>query len=182
MSDAQRTAHVDTFVRDHLPPRELWPRHGLVRRARAVIPGPVSTRAARCSTPGSRAASAIGPRFITPTAPGRTSACSKPRIASRTCSSTTSASCRAAACCCGRANQPMLVACWFGVLKAGGVAVTTMPLLRVRELGDIIDQAQVSAGHHRRARGRGSRDARWPGAKRARRALQHCPRSDRSTR
>ena len=41
------------------------------------------------------------------------------------------------------ANQPMLVACWFGVLKAGGVAVTTMPLLRVRELGEVIEKAGV---------------------------------------
>ena len=31
-------------------------------------------------------------------------------------------------------NEPWLVACWFGVLKAGGVAVTTMPLLRSGEL------------------------------------------------
>ena len=29
-------------------------------------------------------------------------------------------------------NSPMLAACWFGVLKAGGIAVTTMPLLRAR--------------------------------------------------
>ncbi|CCG03445.1 AMP-binding protein [Blastococcus saxobsidens] len=31
-------------------------------------------------------------------------------------------------------NEPWLVACWLGVLKAGGVAVTTMPLLRAGEL------------------------------------------------
>ncbi|GAA1400843.1 AMP-binding protein [Kitasatospora putterlickiae] len=31
-------------------------------------------------------------------------------------------------------NAPWLVACWLGVLKAGGVAVTTMPLLRAGEL------------------------------------------------
>jgi 2-aminobenzoate-CoA ligase len=41
-------------------------------------------------------------------------------------------------------NHPWLVACWFGVIKAGGVAVTTMPLLRVRELGAIVDQARIS--------------------------------------
>jgi 2-aminobenzoate-CoA ligase len=41
------------------------------------------------------------------------------------------------------ANQPMLVACWFGVIKAGGVAVTTMPLLRVRELSQIVDKAAI---------------------------------------
>jgi len=42
------------------------------------------------------------------------------------------------------ANQPMLVACWFAVLKAGGVAVSTMPLLRVRELSEIIERANAS--------------------------------------
>ena len=36
------------------------------------------------------------------------------------------------------ANCPMLVACWFGVMKAGGIAVTTMPMLRAGELATII--------------------------------------------
>ncbi|WP_374196838.1 benzoate-CoA ligase family protein [Streptomyces sp. ISL-100] len=36
-------------------------------------------------------------------------------------------------------NNPWLVAAWFGVLKAGGVAVTTMPLLRATELSDLCD-------------------------------------------
>src|SRR5262249_16602918 len=31
-------------------------------------------------------------------------------------------------------TNPWLIAAWFGVLKAGGVAVTTMPLLRAREI------------------------------------------------
>ena len=43
------------------------------------------------------------------------------------------------------ANNPMLVACWFAVLKAGGIAVTTMPLLRARELAVIIDKAKIGA-------------------------------------
>ncbi|HMK68905.1 MAG TPA: AMP-binding protein [Stellaceae bacterium] len=42
------------------------------------------------------------------------------------------------------ANNPMLVACWFGVLKAGGIAVATMPLLRARELTYILNKAEVS--------------------------------------
>jgi 2-aminobenzoate-CoA ligase len=41
------------------------------------------------------------------------------------------------------ANTPMLVACWFAVLKAGGIAVATMPLLRARELSQIISKADV---------------------------------------
>jgi 2-aminobenzoate-CoA ligase len=37
----------------------------------------------------------------------------------------------------------MLVACWFGVLKAGGVVVTTMPQLRARELSAIAVKART---------------------------------------
>ncbi len=36
-------------------------------------------------------------------------------------------------------NNPWLVACWFGVLKAGCVAVTTMPLLRTFELAPLVE-------------------------------------------
>ena len=42
-------------------------------------------------------------------------------------------------------NNPMMVASWFAVLKAGGVVVTTMPLLRARELSYIMKKARVSA-------------------------------------
>ena len=42
------------------------------------------------------------------------------------------------------ANKPMLVACWFAVIKAGGIAVATMPLLRSKELGQIIEKVQVT--------------------------------------
>ena len=41
-------------------------------------------------------------------------------------------------------NNPMMVACWFGVIKAGGIAVAAMPLLRAKELSTIIDIAQIS--------------------------------------
>ena len=41
------------------------------------------------------------------------------------------------------ANNNMLAACWFGVLKAGGIAVTTMPLLRSRELIHFCNKAAV---------------------------------------
>src|SRR5436305_5802794 len=40
-------------------------------------------------------------------------------------------------------NNPMLAACWLAVLKAGGVVVCTMPLLRVRELTYIADKARI---------------------------------------
>jgi 2-aminobenzoate-CoA ligase len=40
-------------------------------------------------------------------------------------------------------NNPMMAACWFAVLKAGAVVVCTMPLLRVRELTFIADKARI---------------------------------------
>lgn len=41
-------------------------------------------------------------------------------------------------------NNPMLAACWFAVMKAGAVAVATMPLLRAKELSHVITKARVS--------------------------------------
>ena len=42
------------------------------------------------------------------------------------------------------ANTPMLAACWFGVLKAGGVVVCTMAMLREREIQFIAQKAEVT--------------------------------------
>jgi 2-aminobenzoate-CoA ligase len=39
-------------------------------------------------------------------------------------------------------NSIGMALCWLAVVKAGLVAVATMPLLRARELGDIIDKSQ----------------------------------------
>ncbi len=41
-------------------------------------------------------------------------------------------------------NNPMLAACWFAVMKAGAIAVATMPLLRAKELKAIIDIGRVT--------------------------------------
>ena len=41
-------------------------------------------------------------------------------------------------------NNPALAAQWLGVLKAGGVVVTTMPMLRAGELQTIIKKARIS--------------------------------------
>lgn len=42
------------------------------------------------------------------------------------------------------ANNPMYVACWFGILKAGGIVVATMPLLREKELAVMVECAEIS--------------------------------------
>lgn len=41
------------------------------------------------------------------------------------------------------ANNPMMAACYLAVLKAGGIAVGTMPLLRARELLHPIEKARI---------------------------------------
>jgi 2-aminobenzoate-CoA ligase len=41
-------------------------------------------------------------------------------------------------------NNPMLAACWFAVMKAGGIAVATMPLLRAKELKAIVEISQAT--------------------------------------
>ncbi|GIK81523.1 MAG: 2-aminobenzoate-CoA ligase [Alphaproteobacteria bacterium] len=40
-------------------------------------------------------------------------------------------------------NNPMLAACWLAVVKAGGIVVATMPLLRAAELGHMLDKARI---------------------------------------
>jgi 2-aminobenzoate-CoA ligase len=40
-------------------------------------------------------------------------------------------------------NTPMMAACWFAVVKAGGVVVCTMPLLREREIRYLADKADI---------------------------------------
>ena len=41
-------------------------------------------------------------------------------------------------------NGAMLFAAWLGVLKAGGIVVATMPILRAGEIATILERAQVS--------------------------------------
>ncbi|MEO7455782.1 MAG: AMP-binding protein [Gemmatimonadaceae bacterium] len=42
------------------------------------------------------------------------------------------------------ANTPMFAACWLAIVKAGAVAVATMPLLREREIQYVAEKAAVS--------------------------------------
>lgn len=41
------------------------------------------------------------------------------------------------------ANNAMMVACYFAVLKAGGVVVATMPLLRAKEISYVVQKAKI---------------------------------------
>jgi 2-aminobenzoate-CoA ligase len=130
------SAHVDTFCRDRLPPAEQWPdmvfalpELAYPERLNAAVEllGPVDPGRPCLLTPGgtswtygelSHRADQVA-RVLTEdlgVVPGN-------RVLLR------------------GPNNPWLVACWFGVLKAGAVAVTTMPLLRAPELSKVRDIA-----------------------------------------
>ncbi len=134
---------IDTFARDHLPPRELWPvmEYGTVpgldypKRLNAAVElldrmvdtghrdRPCLRTDAEVWTYGDllEKANRVANVLVRDLGlkPGN-------RVLLRA------------------ANTPMLVAIWFAVLKAGGIAVATMPLLRARELNQIMSKSEVN--------------------------------------
>ncbi len=137
------TAHVDTFARDQLPPREAWPEFifelpalQLPERmnAASVLLGGVIERGQgeriAIRAPGGlrwtyleldAAANRIARVLVEDlgVVPGN-------RVLLRA------------------PNNPMYAACFLAVLKAGGIAVGTMPLLRAKELTEIIIRGEIS--------------------------------------
>jgi 2-aminobenzoate-CoA ligase len=137
------SAHIDTFARDHLPPpaqqpefifelpelqfpeqlncaTELLDRHvdaGLGDRPCVSAPGGPSWSYAELQRAANRIANVLVLHMGL--VPGN-------RVLLRS------------------ANKPMLVACWFAVMKAGGIAVATMPMLRAKELTQIIEKGEVT--------------------------------------
>ena len=137
------TAHVDTFTRDHLPPRDQWPdlifdlphlqypdrlncavelldralERGWGGRTAVLTPGGLRWTYAELTALANRIARVLVEdlRLV----PGN-------RVLLR------------------GPNSPMMAACWLAVMKAGGVAVATMPLLRAKELTDVINKAQIT--------------------------------------
>ena len=134
-----RTAHIDTFTRDNLPPAEQWPELPLgefqypeelnaafeltdrmVARGFgdhvALIGNGRRRTYKELSDWTNRIAHALVEDYGIK--PGN-------RILIRS------------------ANNPAMVACWLGATKAGAVAVNTMPMLRAGELGKIVDKAEI---------------------------------------
>ena len=138
----RETAHVDTFVRDHLPPRDLCPNVDWSGLPELSYPDRLNAAAPLLDTWIERG---LGDRPALHHADGTWSYRRLFETANRIASVLVNDLGVVPG---GRVllrapNHPWLVACWFGVIKAGGVAVTTMPLLRVRELSAIIHQARV---------------------------------------
>jgi 2-aminobenzoate-CoA ligase len=138
---AAKSAHLDTFAHDHLPPPGQWPVL-LFDRPELRYPERLN-----CATEllDRTVAGGLGEKPVFLTASGRWTYAELLERANRIAAVLAQdfglvpgnrVLLRAP-------NTPMLVACWFAVLKAGGIVVTTMPMLRARELAVILDKAQI---------------------------------------
>jgi 2-aminobenzoate-CoA ligase len=137
------TGHTDLFCREALPPRELWPELDLTSLPELAYP------------PRLNCAVELLDANLEAGREGRTAVRSPDTVWTYgELAATSNRIARALIEDLGMVpghrvllrgpNNPMMVACWLAVLKAGGVVVTTMPLLRVRELAYIADKAKVT--------------------------------------
>ena len=142
MTQITRSAHVDTFARDNLPPPETWPEFlftlpelqypaslncAVELLDRHVHSGAGARRCVVTDTEEWSYADLLArSNQIAGALVGEMGLVAGNRVLLR------------------GPNNPWLVASWFGVVKAGGVAVTTMPLLRSGELETIVDIAGVT--------------------------------------
>ena len=143
MRALQPSLHADSFTRDHLPPREQWP---------AMDPAAVPELAAYPARMNAAAelldswvegGGGERPCYIID---GETWSYARLRETANRIANLLTGELGVEP---GERvllrgpNNPMFVACWFAVLKAGAVAVATMPLLRARELQYICNRAEV---------------------------------------
>jgi 2-aminobenzoate-CoA ligase len=126
------SAHTDTFCRDNLPPAGLWPE---LRFNLAGLSYPGRLNCAEALLDGTIAR--FGPDRPCLRAPAETWTYGDLRRRANQVAQVLTADLGLVP---GNRvllrgpNNPWLIASWFGVIKAGGVAVTTMALLRAREI------------------------------------------------
>jgi len=138
-----RSAHVDPFGRDALPPRELWPRLDF-----SAIPELQYADRVNCAAEllDRTVASGHGDRTVIRFPGGSWTYRELLHTANRIARVLVEDLGVVAG---NRVllrgpNNPMMAACWFAVLKVGGVVVCTMPLLRARELVFTADKARIA--------------------------------------
>ena len=135
------SAHVDTFVRDNLPPREQWPDF-LFTLPELQYPDRLNC-ISEFVDKWVAAGQGDRPCLISPA-----ETLSYAQLAERV-NRIANVLTRDLGMVPGNrvllrsANNPMMVAAYFAVIKAGGVVVATMPLLRAKELGYPIAKARI---------------------------------------
>ena len=137
------SAHVDGFVGDSLPPRALWPEMDYSVLPELAAYPPRLNAAAALLDAGAAAGHAGRPmfRFGGTVWTWADMLARSNRIANLLVEDLGLVPGNRVLLRSG--NHPMLAAAWYAVLKAGGVAVTTMPTLRAREIEYIAARARV---------------------------------------
>ena len=136
-----RSAHVDSFARDHLPPRSQWP------ELRFELPELRYPERLNCASVliDEAIAEGHGERPAVLAEPGglsyRELLADANRIANVLAAARLVPGNRVLL---RGFNGPTLIAAWLAVMKAGAIAVTTMPLLRAKELTAILAKGRVS--------------------------------------
>ena len=136
------TAHVDTFARDNLPPRALWPEL-VFARPELAYSARLNCAAELLDKPVTRGR---GHRVALRAPDG---ACTYTQLLAQA-NRLANVLVKEMGLRPGNRvllrgpNNPMMAAAWFAVMKAGGVCVATMPLLRAKELTEIISKAEIT--------------------------------------
>jgi 2-aminobenzoate-CoA ligase len=136
------SAHVDTFAQDNLPPKSQWPEF-LLELPEFQYPGRLNCATELLDKPVTRG---HGHRIALRSADGE---CTYTQLFTQS-NRIANVLVRAMGLKPGNRvllrgpNNPMMAACWFAVMKAGGVCVATMPLLRAKELTEIVQKAEIS--------------------------------------
>ena len=135
------SAHIDTFARDNLPPPEQWPQL-LFDRPELRYPERINCGVELLDA---AVAEGHGARVALMSEEGSWTYLALLETVNRICNVLV----RELGIVPGNrvllrgANCPMLFASWLAVMKAGAVAVTTMPMLRAKELGQIATKAKI---------------------------------------
>ena len=135
----QRTAHVDTFARDRLPPPDQWP------RLHFDLPELCYPERLNCATVllDDAVAEGHGERPAILTGTGDISYRELLARANRIANVLQATGVHPGNRVLLRGyNGPELYACWLAVIKAGAIAVTTMPMLRAPELTAIMEKSR----------------------------------------
>ncbi|HEU4922124.1 MAG TPA: AMP-binding protein, partial [Burkholderiales bacterium] len=136
------TAHLDTFARDNLPPKSEWPEF-ILELPELQYPGRMNCATELLDKPVTRG---HGHRVALRTDDGE---CTYTQLFTQA-NRLANVLVREMGLRPGNRvllrgpNNPMMAAAWFAVMKAGGVCVATMPLLRAKELTDVITKAEVT--------------------------------------
>jgi 2-aminobenzoate-CoA ligase len=136
-----RSGHVDTFCRDNLPPAEQWPdlmieEAGLTYPERLNVVSELLDAHILAGNSHRPALIGTGENWSYGELAERVNRIANVLVKDMGLVPGNRVLLRAP-------NSPMLVACYLAVLKAGGVAVATMPMLRARELAYPVAKAQI---------------------------------------